>query len=410
MASVTDARPTRVLSVIRDLGFGGAENRILNMARAIDPARVALRVMTLHDEDPDVVRRAGSLRREFAGAGIDVESLGVPRTRIVSRWRAVQLLHTLYCHVRAVVALARVAPSADVMDAHLEAALVSAVGARLLSRTPLLATLYYAAPENAIGRRPRFWHWLLRSTQGLITDSMHCADGLRIAVGMHGPPVSVIPNGVHLPSPSRSGEQMRRQFDLDPDDGPIIGQISGIQPTKGHRTLIRALPRMLEHFPRLRCVSVGFPRTGEALIDQLREEAESLGVGHAYRLVSYPGSIADVWQTIDIHVHPTDLDSLPNAIIEGMSLAKPAVVTDVGGIGELVSDRVTGLVVPPGDPAQLADAILHLLRHPQTARAYGNAARTRYLERCAPAVTTRALEELFLRTANRSGAAGGMET
>jgi hypothetical protein len=56
------------------------------------------------------------------------------------------------------------------------------------------------------------------------------------------------------------------------------------------------------------------------------------------------------WQLIDIHAHAAIIDSLPNAIMEGMSLAKPAVVTGVGGISTMVLDGKTGFVVPPHDP------------------------------------------------------------
>jgi len=111
--------------------------------------------------------------------------------------------------------------------------------------------------------------------------------------------------------------------------------------------------------------------------------------------VSYPGPIGDVWQALDIHVHASLMDSLPNAIIEGMSLALPAVVTSVGGIPEMVEHEETGLVVPPDDPASLANALLQLLRHPYQAAALGQAAYRRYRDRYGTEAMTRTLEQLF---------------
>jgi glycosyltransferase involved in cell wall biosynthesis len=393
--------PVRVLTVIRDVGFGGAENRILTFARHLDPSRVSLRIATLHAPDAEVTALAGTLRNEFSASKITVESLGAPRPRAVSRWRPLQVLYTAYCHVRVALSLAAAARHVDIVDAHLEAALLAAVGARLLTGTPVLATLYYALPAGAFGSYPRLWRWLLRRTSSVITDSAHCAADLRACVGDRGPLVTVVPNGVSLPPPSQSPAEVRTLLALDADDGPIIGQVAGFQPTKGQRTLIRALPSLLAVHPRLRCVCVGFPRAGHAYVQSLRDEATALGVSHALRLVSYAGPIADIWQVLDVHVHPTDLDSLPNAIIEGMSLRKPAVVTNVGGITELVTDRITGRVVPAGDPSRLAQALLDVLGNPETARRYGEAARARYSERCAPSVTTRALEALFLQAAAR---------
>ena len=95
-------------------------------------------------------------------------------------------------------------------------------------------------------------------------------------------------------------------------------------------------------------------------------------------------------------MHASDLDSLPNAIIEGMSLGKPSVVTAVGGVQELVHDARTGLVVAPGDPPALAGAILRLLRCPGFAGQLGDAAKSRYRALCTPEVVVRALERSFV--------------
>jgi glycosyltransferase involved in cell wall biosynthesis len=127
----------------------------------------------------------------------------------------------------------------------------------------------------------------------------------------------------------------------------------------------------------------------------LEREIADMGLSDRIRILNYPGHIGDVWKTIDIHVHASLLDSLPNAIIESMSLGKPAVVTSVGGIPEIVEDGETGLIVPPGDSEGLARALLRLLREPELAQRLGKAARNRYQKRYRPEVMTRRLESLF---------------
>src|SRR6185369_5541368 len=94
----------------------------------------------------------------------------------------------------------------------------------------------------------------------------------------------------------------------------------------------------------------GFPRE-PGYDDELRRTAASLGIAERVRITSYMGPVADVWAAIDLHVHASLFDSSPLAILEAMSLRKTSVVTSVGGIPELVAHEVTGLVVPPGDPA-----------------------------------------------------------
>ncbi len=102
-----------------------------------------------------------------------------------------------------------------------------------------------------------------------------------------------------------------------------------------------------------------------------------------------------MWKVIDIHTHPTQLDSLPQAIMEAMSLGLPSVVTPTGGIPTMVDHDRTGLIVPLRDPIALADALLRLLREPETAARLGRAAQDRYRQRYTTATMTSALENVF---------------
>jgi glycosyltransferase involved in cell wall biosynthesis len=78
-----------------------------------------------------------------------------------------------------------------------------------------------------------------------------------------------------------------------------------------------------------------------------------------------------------------------------MSFGKPAVVTNVGGVEEMVTHEHTGLVVPMNDPGALAQGMLRLLRDTEMAERLGANARHRYQQRYRPEVMTRRLEELF---------------
>jgi glycosyltransferase involved in cell wall biosynthesis len=131
----------------------------------------------------------------------------------------------------------------------------------------------------------------------------------------------------------------------------------------------------------------------------LIRRAEEMGIADRVRIASYPGNIGDVWKAVDIHAHPTLLDSLPQAIIEAMSLGLPSVVTPVGGIATLVGDDVTGLIVPAGDSEALARALTQLLDDPEKASRFGSAALERYRNGYTTAIMTRSLEDLFARLA-----------
>src|SRR5262249_43727973 len=134
---------------------------------------------------------------------------------------------------------------------------------------------------------------------------------------------------------------------------------------------------------------------GSTYADELQRQAQRLGISDRVRIRGYPGNIGDVWKAIDIHAHPTQLDSLPQAIMEAMSLGLPSVVTPVGGIPTMVDHDHTGLRVRPRDAKALAPALLRFLREPQTAARLGQAAQERYRQRYTTRVMTSALENVF---------------
>jgi glycosyltransferase involved in cell wall biosynthesis len=127
----------------------------------------------------------------------------------------------------------------------------------------------------------------------------------------------------------------------------------------------------------------------------LHKLASELALGDRIQIVSYPGPIGDVWAAIDIHVHASLFDSQPIAVIEGMSLGKPAVVTCVGGIPEMVENGRTGLIVPPGDSTSIASAVLDMLKDPVLMKSFGRAAQERYEKNYRPELMAHRLEELF---------------
>ena len=169
---------------------------------------------------------------------------------------------------------------------------------------------------------------------------------------------------------------------------------------QGHRVLLDAAREVIEQEPRARFMLVGFTRGRDMEYkSELEAQAKRLGIADRVFIGPYAGAIGDVWKAADIAAHATLFDSLPNAIIEGMSLAKPAAVTAVGGILTLVSNEETGLVVAPGDPHAFADALLRLIRDPQRAKRLGETAFARYRSSYSAEQTAKKLESLFLEVA-----------
>lgn len=79
----------------------------------------------------------------------------------------------------------------------------------------------------------------------------------------------------------------------------------------------------------------------------------------------------------ELFVFPSHLEGLGTSVLDAMALGKPVVATRAGGIPEAVEDGVTGLLVPPCDSIALAQAIRHLLQHPELQVKFGEAGRSR---------------------------------
>ena len=186
------------------------------------------------------------------------------------------------------------------------------------------------------------------------------------------------------------------------DPVTIVGQVSSLITYKGQLVLLEAAKRVLVNFPNCIFLLVGFERRESGYKQLLFQRAAALGIADRVRIVGYAGPIGDVWNIIDIHVHASLLDSLPNALLEAMSLGKPSVVTAVGGIPDVIESGLNGLLVPPGNTEQLAQALLTVLSDTRLATSMGREARDSYCREFTVDIMTRRLEELFFNLAGES--------
>jgi glycosyltransferase involved in cell wall biosynthesis len=398
-----------ILTLVSDLFFGGDETRLLNFARTVDRRRFRHTIVTIRRPDADPERSA-AMRQHYAEAGIDVEDLGEGRYPITldpaaspggKRHHAArpgELISSAAVFTRSVGKLrARIRErEVDLLDARGEVPAAVAVTAGKLTRTPTAITCYHTHIWNRVFMRLP-GQFSLGFGDVVITDSRSRAELLKNWTWRRRLRVVVIPNGVYYPQAERTPRQVRAALGLPSDENVrVVGQVGRIVARKGHLILLEAARAVLAEVPDVRFLIVGWERPPGANRDALMRRAVELGIADKVIVASYPGSIGDVWSLIDIHVHASLYDSLPVAIQEGMSLGKPAVVTSVGGIPEMVENEKTGLVVPPGDSDALAGAILRLLADEVAAERLGRAAAQRYQERYRPEVMTRAIEDLFL--------------
>jgi len=157
-------------------------------------------------------------------------------------------------------------------------------------------------------------------------------------------------------------------------DGPVVGIVAHILPHKGFDDLIQALALIREKHPGVRCLMVGeAPRKG--YLRRLFDLAERLSVRDCLILVGFQDDVAPFLRVMDLVALPSRTEGFPITILEAMAASRPVVATSVGGVPEAVQDGRTGILVPPGDPRHLAEAIIGILDSPGLARAMGEAGR-----------------------------------
>jgi phosphatidylinositol alpha-1,6-mannosyltransferase len=205
----------------------------------------------------------------------------------------------------------------------------------------------------------------LSGAKKIIAVSAYTRDRV-VELGVQEKKVAVVPNGVVLSQQQRTagGKDIRR----------ILTTVSRLVPRKGHDTVLRALPRVLEQLPDAIYRIVG---TGPELA-RLRALTEELDLS---RSVEFYGQVSDVERErllneCDVFVlatreSATDFEGLGIAVLEAMQNGKPVVVTRAGGVPEIVDHGVTGLVVEADNTKALARAMIELLSEPARAAEMG---------------------------------------
>ena len=159
---------------------------------------------------------------------------------------------------------------------------------------------------------------------------------------------------------------------LPPGDGPLVGCVARLEPVKGVQHFVSAAVRLASARTDARFVVAGAGSQAQALAEQI-----PVGLRDRVVLLGDVRPVEPITAKLVVLVLPSIAEGLPGALFEAGALGVPVVATAVGGIPEVVVDGVTGILVPPQDPAALADAIASLLDDPERARAMGEAGRQR---------------------------------
>jgi glycosyltransferase involved in cell wall biosynthesis len=323
----------RILQLLATGGSGGAQESYTGLLLRLDRSRYEVRALSLS---------AGSAVQRLRALGVTVDVLDETDDALAVRELAAWLQRE----------------EIDLVHAHMFRAEVLGTRAAVAAGTPVIMSTVHSSRVRSPADTALLAS-LTPSIDRLIVPSDSIARKVR-ADGREGARFAVIPNGVDLsrfatPAPVCS---LRDELRIGPD-APMVGVVARLAPEKGHRHLVAAMPAILEAEPDAWLVIVG--EGAEA--DALQAQAAAFGPRIADRIV-FTGrreDISAVTADLTVAVVPSLREAQGISILEAMARRRPVVASAVGGIPEVITHGVDGLLVPPADPDALAGAISTLL-------------------------------------------------
>jgi len=179
--------------------------------------------------------------------------------------------------------------------------------------------------------------------------------------------IKIVYNGVNLSQFKKSDEpvltKLRQEFSFDKNN-IIVGTLTRLREEKGNEYLLRAMARVIEKYPSARLLIAGDgPQKEwlEQLIKELHLEK------HAF-LIGFRTDILDLLTLYDIVAIPSLNEGFGLIMVEAMAMRKPVVATRVGGLVEIAGSKESALFVQPGNPQELAESIIALIKNPDLAK------------------------------------------
>jgi glycosyltransferase involved in cell wall biosynthesis len=153
-------------------------------------------------------------------------------------------------------------------------------------------------------------------------------------------------------------------------DTPVVGTFAHLSGKKGYRDLFAAMPAVLGALPNAQFWIAGEGR----LWDELHKTAEQSGVMQSVRFLGFRRDVANLMNAIDVMCLPSRREPCALVYVEAALSCKPSVGCRSGGAPESIADGETGLLVPVGDGAAVAESLLALLTNRDAAARMGRAA------------------------------------
>ncbi len=338
----------RVLQIIETTGPGGAETVMSQVAEHMNSAGYESVVALTGD---------GWLNQQLRSKGVRTILLTEDRSM---GWRFMARLIRLIHRER--IAL---------LHAHLDDTSFFASLAGMLTGRPVIATFHGLIGsfwrDNWKGRLKR--SSVARNAKFMVTVSGFLKSEVEQRLGVGSERVKVIYNGVDFERSSRTETRLnlRQKYGV-PSDATLIGCVGNVRASKGYEFIIEAAALLSKQGFKFRLLIAG--QTGGSLSQRLEEQLRELQITELVQFIGFCEDVEAFMEQIDIYVLPSVTEGLSISTIQAMAAGTPVIVTRSGGPTEIVEDGVSGITVPVGDSAALAEKIEFLAKNEEIARGY----------------------------------------
>ena len=206
------------------------------------------------------------------------------------------------------------------------------------------------------------WMLTYEATE-VIVNSNYMKGEIQRLFGLPFEKINVVANGVNLNKFTGMDRDysFRRRFAMDNEK--IILFMGRLVYEKGVQHLLAAMPKILAGYHDAKLVIAG----KGAMLDELRAQANALAISNKVYFAGYLGGkdVEKMYKAADISVFPSTYEPFGIVALEGMLAERPIVVSDAGGLGEIVEHRETGMKSYCGNSNSIADSILELLYNPE---------------------------------------------
>ncbi|MBX7231793.1 MAG: glycosyltransferase family 4 protein [Bdellovibrionales bacterium] len=178
--------------------------------------------------------------------------------------------------------------------------------------------------------------------------------------------ISVLPNGVDTKkfNPSKRSQALRQSLFSATENQFVVGVIGRLDPQKGQLEFLQSACLVIKKYPQVIFALIGNPnRDGLAYLEELKSFSRHQGLTDSVRFIPHLEDVSSALASLDVFVLPSYQETFGNVVVEAMASGVPIIATAAGGLLQMIDQNENGLLVPPKDPAAMAEAIQKVIEN-----------------------------------------------